>query len=488
VTDAGPPPATRAALPGAEDTIAAIATAPGRGALAIVRLSGREAHAIARRIVAPWPAAERRATLVRCRHPATGERIDDAVATTFVAPRSFTGEDMVELSTHGGHLAPPAVLAALLAAGARQAEPGEFTRRAVLNGKLDLLQAEAVADLVDARSHAMRRAALEQLDGGLSRRVLALRDRLLDLEALLAYDIDFPEEDDGPVPRERIARAIGEALASIDALLATAPTGELVREGALAVLAGEPNAGKSSLFNALLGERRAIVTEVPGTTRDALEAVVDAGRWPIRLVDTAGLRESRDVVERLGIEVSERYLGRAEVILACGESRTARRRVLDRLLAGTRVRSGAPIVVVPTKADAATFEPPDPAERAAIESADAVRRREGGAPLRLAASVSAERGDGLAALLDALGALLDEGHLPPAADAPLLTRERHRLALEGARAELAAFAEAWTAGELPATVAAVHLRAAVAGLEELVGAVDVEDVLERVFRTFCVGK
>ncbi|HEX6059696.1 MAG TPA: tRNA uridine-5-carboxymethylaminomethyl(34) synthesis GTPase MnmE [Gemmatimonadaceae bacterium] len=488
MTDAGPPTRPAAPLPGASDTIAAIATAPGRGAIAMLRVSGPDAHAIARRVVSPWPVLERVATLARCRHPHTDETLDQAMITVFAAPRSFTGEPMVELTTHGGLLVPAAVLAALLAAGARQALPGEFTRRAVLAGKLDLLQAEAAADLVDARSHAMHRAAIEQLDGGLSRRVLALRDRILDLEALIAYDIDFPEEDEGPVPRERIARAIADAREAVASLLATAPTGALVREGALVVIAGEPNAGKSSLFNALLGERRAIVTEIPGTTRDALEAVVDAGRWPLRLVDTAGLRESGDVVERLGIEVSERYLGRAEVVLACGETRAARRRVLGRLLDGARARPDSPIVVVPTKADHAAFEPPDDEERRALADADAARRAAGAAPIRLASPASAEHGEGLAALLDTLAALLDAGHVPPAPDAPLLTRERHRLALDVAHVELAAFEEAWRAGALPATVAAVHLRAGVGALEELVGAVDVEDVLERVFRSFCVGK
>jgi tRNA modification GTPase len=486
--DAGAPTGRDAAFRGADDTIAAIATAPGRGAIAVVRVSGADAHAIARRVVSPWPDAERVATLARCRNPRTGERLDQAVVTVFAAPRSFTGEPMVELSTHGGHLVPATVLAALLAAGARQALPGEFTRRAVLNGKLDLLQAEAVADLVDARSQAMQRAAIEQLDGGLSRRILALRDALLDLEALIAYDIDFPEEDEGPVSRDRVARAIAETRAAVETLLATAPAGELVREGALVVIAGEPNAGKSSLFNALLGERRAIVTEIPGTTRDALEALVDAGRWPLRLVDTAGLRESGDIVERLGIEVSERYLERAAAVVVCGESRAERRRVLGRLLGRTRTRPDAPVVLVPTKADAAGFEPPDDAEREAVAAADAARRAEHGAPVRLATPASAERGDGLAALLDTLAGLLDAGHLPPDADAPLLTRERHRVALETARAELAGFEEAWRADALPATVAAVHLRAAAGALEELVGAVDVEDVLERLFRTFCVGK
>jgi Predicted GTPase len=185
-------------------------------------------------------------------------------------------------------------VAAAIQLGARQAEPGEFARRAVLNGKLDLVQAEAIGDLIDARSSAARRVALRQLDGGLSRRVAELRTQVLALEALLAYDIDFPEEDDGPVPRARIDAATIAVIDAVTSLLATGNTGTLVHEGALVVLAGAPNVGKSSLFNALLGEARAIVTEIPGTTRDAIEAVLDLPGWPLRLVDTAGLRTSTD--------------------------------------------------------------------------------------------------------------------------------------------------------------------------------------------------
>ena len=207
-------------------------------------------------------------------------------------------------------------MGACIRLGARAARPGEFSRRAVLLGRMDLLQAEAVADVIEARTHAMQRQALAQLDGGLSRRLLALRDEVIQLEALLAYDIDFPEEDDGPIAPERVttaARALGEAL---EALLRTAPRGAMVRDGALVVIAGPPNAGKSSLFNALLGESRAIVTAVPGTTRDAIEALLDRGSGilPLRLVDTAGLRDTDDEVERLGIEVSGRYLAQAQVV------------------------------------------------------------------------------------------------------------------------------------------------------------------------------
>lgn len=489
------------ALPGSEDVIVAIATAPGRGALAVVRVSGAQAMEVAARIVRPWPLVPRRATLAHVHDPVSGDAVDQAMVVAYEAPATYTGEPLVELTTHGGVAAPAEVLAALVAAGAREALPGEFTWRAVLNGKLDLLQAEAVADLVDASSGAMRRAALAQLDGGLSRRVHALRDAVLDVEALIAYDIDFPEEDDGLIPRARIRTACARAVAGIDALLATASAGELAREGALVVIAGVPNAGKSSLFNALLGRQRALVTPVPGTTRDAIEATMDVGAWPVRLVDTAGLRETTDVVERLGIEVSERYLAAAELVLACGETDDEVRRAAE--VAGGMTE--ATVVPVRTKADLEDVA--DGARASDVEAGtDALgvppRHHHGATPAidhhRASAAniesaplrVSAERGDGLGALVSAIEAALSARHgaIAASAETPLVTRTRHRRALEEARSELDAFARAWDEEELPAPVAAVHLRSAVHALESLVGSVDVEDVLGRLFSTFCVGK
>ena len=355
-------------------------------------------------------------------------------------------------------------------AGARPAEAGEFTRRAVLNGQIDLLQAEAIGDLIDASSQRARRAAVDQLDGGLSRRVLALRDALIELEALIAYDIDFPEEDDGPISAERVLRKADETIAQLDALLSTARAGELVRAGALVVIAGAPNAGKSSLFNALLGRRRAIVTDVPGTTRDALEAVLDAGRWPLRLVDTAGLRETLDVVERIGVEVSEEYLAKADVVLACGESTAA----VEHAIQVIEPLTTTPIVAVRTKSDIA-----DPADAEPIAMTHGAH---------VVVATSAESGTGLDALIAAIEQVLDESAAAPALDIPLLTHERHRQAITHALGELAAFRDGWAAGVLPAPVAAVHLREGVQVLEELVGSVDVEDVLGRVFSRFCVGK
>jgi tRNA modification GTPase len=446
-----------------EDTIVAVASAPGRGAIALVRLSGRDSFRIAAKHLGVWPLDPRISHL--CDVFDGDERLDQALITLFPGPNSFTGDDTVEFSTHGGYLIPSTIVAALISSGARQASPGEFTRRAVLNGKLDILQAEAIGDLVDARSHAMQRTALGQLDGGLSRRLLSLRDDLIGLEALIAYDVDFPEEDDGPIPRTRIDQAVEGIGSSLDALLSTAPAGEVIRDGAVVVIAGPPNVGKSSLFNALLGRSRAIVTEIPGTTRDALEAVIDSGKWPLRLVDTAGLRDTEDRIERLGIEVSERYLAGAHVVLACAEDSRSLEEIID--LVGRS--STAPILAVRTKADLVSNRDQY------ISSEDMI-------------SVSAETGSGLQELLAAIDDSLDTRHGEIIPDLPILTRARHSMAIGSARSELEGFKQAWREEKLPATVAAVHLRTAVNALEELIGAVDVEDVLDRVFSSFCVGK
>jgi tRNA modification GTPase len=297
-----------------------------------------------------------------------------------------------------------------------------------------------------------------QLDGGLSRRIEALREQIIGLDALIAYDIDFPEEDDGPVPRERVHAATAAVLDALDTLLATAHAGEIVREGALVVIAGAPNAGKSSLFNALVGSARAIVTEIPGTTRDAIEATIDTGAWPVRLVDTAGLHETTDTVERIGIEVSTRYLAAADVVLACGETDADVAATANAITALTL----APVLRVRTKSDLAPSSEP--------------------------LGVSAVSGAGLEALLRAIDEVVDTREGALELDAPILTRERQRSAVRAARDEVTAFRDAWERDDVPPTVAAVHLGAASDALADLIGAIDVEDVLDRLFRTFCVGK
>lgn len=452
------------------DTIVALSTPPGVGAVALVRLSGPEsAHIL--RAIAPEadPVEPRRPTLAEIRHPDDGRVVDRAVVTRYVAPASYTGEDVVEISCHGGWLTPRMVIDACRVAGAREAEPGEFTKRAYLRGKLDLVQAEAIADLIEARSRALHEAALGQLERGLSRRVSELREGLVGLEALLAHHVDFPEEDDAPVPLEDVMARADGVIEDLDRMLATAPEGELLREGAMAVFAGRPNVGKSSLYNALVGEERAIVTEEAGTTRDALETTVQLGGFPFRLVDTAGLRESPARIERLGIEVARRYLERAHVILFCVESREglleADRSFLDE-------RRATPVVLVETKADLGGGA--SPAAVSGREIAGRVR-------------VSVETGQGLDQLRQLLPELVYAAVVGAGSDSPVLTRRRHARALESAREEIAAFRAGLGEG-LPAEVAATHLRSAETALEELLGVVSVDDVLDVVFREFCIGK
>jgi tRNA modification GTPase len=438
------------------DPIVALATPPGRAALAVIRLSGTGAFAVAERVIAGFrvePA--RRATLATFQGP-SGHPIDHGVYTVFPGPRSYTGEDLVELSCHGGVLIPGQLLAALQAAGARPAAPGEFTRRAVLNGKLDLVQAEAVGDLIDATAPAQADAALRQLEGGLSRRLAGLREALVEVQALLSYDIDFPEEDDGPVPPQRIAGQIDEVGAQIRHLVATAPAAERLREGALMVFAGRPNAGKSSLFNALLGSERALVTEIPGTTRDTIEAHTDFLGWPVRLADTAGLWNAPERIDRLGVEVSRRYLAAADLVLLCVE---AGREVGED---EQEIATARPALLVRTKADLT----PDPGEGLAV---------------------SVVSGNGLGGLRRAAAERVFADRINLADLEPVLARERHRTALIRAQAALAdAVPHLGRNGD--AVLAAHHVREATAALDELLGAVDIEEVLDRVFSSFCVGK
>jgi tRNA modification GTPase len=470
-----------AVIPGASDTIVATATPQGRGALAIVRLSGPRAHEIGQALLARWPAQPRRALFSEL-YDETGALLDQVVAVRYDAPASFTGEHALELSTHGGFVVPATIVAAVLARGARLALPGEFTRRAVLNGKLDILQAEATADLIAAGSRAAQHVALQQLDGGLSRRIAALRGRLIEIEALIAYDIDFPEEDDGPIAPERTLAALEGVENALQGLLATARGGELVREGAVVVLAGAPNVGKSSLFNALLGRSRAIVTSVPGTTRDALEAMTEAGRWPIRLVDTAGLRPTNDPVERLGIEVSESYLRSAAVVLCCGEDAESLRTAGESFRTQCAAREGdgsleiRNMILVRTKADLAT---------APLSELAALGLELGAARW---VEVSAESGFGLQQLLMVIGDVLTTSVGAPDLDAPILTQARHQRAVATALEELRRFRSAWREEALPATIAAVHLHSAADELHDLIGGIDTEQVLDEVFRRFCVGK
>ncbi|MCY4645810.1 MAG: tRNA uridine-5-carboxymethylaminomethyl(34) synthesis GTPase MnmE [Gammaproteobacteria bacterium] len=476
------------------DTIVAAATPPGPGALAVVRISGPGAFSI-RRALAPdlRDPDDRRAMLAGLHDPETGELVDRGIVTSYAAPASYTGEDMVEISCHGGYLIPGLLVEHALEAGGRMAEPGEFTRRAYLNGKMDLLQAEAVCDLVAGRSRALHRVAVHQMERGLSARMTAARASLVRLEALLVHHLDFPDEDEPPTSLETVAHEAREVRLRLEGVLATAPEGELLREGALTVLAGRPNSGKSSIFNALVGYERAIVTDVPGTTRDALEATVSLGGYPFRLVDTAGLRETGERVEALGIEVARRYLARADLVLFCTE-RGEGVSDADAEFLGER---DCPFLVLETKADLARPDNGTPgfvdARENGCSNAEERTRHPLAAgtvdvealPDRIATSVVT--GEGLEEMGRVLPRMVFGGLVQATGDLPVVTRRRHRRCLARAVEELDAFERALANG-VPAEVAATHLRPAETALEDVLGIVTMDEVLDRVFRDFCIGK
>ena len=480
-------------------TVAALATAPGAAGVAVVRLSGDGALAIADRLCAgarvpPSALPGGSFRLYRLRDPRDGSAIDEALVLVFRAPHSYTGEDVAEFQTHGGRAAPTRVLDALLALGAAPAGPGEFTRRAFLSGRIGLDRAEAVMDLVAAQGDRAARAAAEQLAGALGRRVDALYDALLALCADLEATLDFTDEEaeglSSPIRFDGRAAALS---AELLALAATAREGRLLREGALVVLAGPPNAGKSTLFNRLLGERRAIVAPEAGTTRDSLEETLLLRGIPIRLVDTAGLRAAASPIEREGVERARSLAARADLVLSLfpwGQTPPPRGQTPAHQTPSHRGQTPSPlgpkILFVETKVDlapsSAGTDPvsdsgsvPDPAFAPSNPSV---------APLR----VSAVTGEGMDALEAAILTAL--GTDPTASDGGVVAvSERHAALLREAASSVSAAREAFAAGaEAAAVPAAGHLRAAAESLGRITGRSYTEDLLDAVFSRFCVGK
>ncbi|WP_286160910.1 tRNA uridine-5-carboxymethylaminomethyl(34) synthesis GTPase MnmE [Aphanothece minutissima] len=455
-------------LPG--DTIAAIATAvaAGAGSVAIVRLSGPQAEAIGRRLfVAPGAQAweSHRVLYGHVVDPADGQRVDEALLLPMRAPRSFTREDVVEFHCHGGLVAVRRVLELVLAAGARLAGPGEFSQRAFLNGRLDLTRAEAIAEMIAARSQRAAELAMAGLDGGLQRRISGLRERLLDQLAELEARVDF-EEDLPPLDGTLVRAELEAVRDELERLVAESRQGELLREGLRVAIVGRPNVGKSSLLNLLSRRERAIVTDLPGTTRDLLESDLVLDGVPLTLLDTAGIRATDDRVERLGIERSRQALAGADAVL-----------LLFDLLAGWTaadqelmdlVPEGVPLLLVGNKSDAlppgaaSTGVPPD------------------GPLVTISALTGAGRDDLVAALLGLCGAGDVQGL---------------QVALNGRQRQLAAAAATslersleTAALGLPWDFWTIDLRGAIAGLGAITGEEVSEAVLERIFSRFCIGK
>ena len=448
-------------------TIAAVASPFGEGAVALLRLSGAGALAVASRVCAGQPDLAdfppRRQRLVRLLDR-DGRPLDEALLCVHRAPASYTGEDVVEISCHGGILVTRRVLETLLAAGARAAEPGEFTQRAFLNGRMDLTQAEAVMDLIRAQTDLALRAAGEQLEGRLGQRVNVLREDLLSLVAHVEAFIDFPDEDIDPDTGNILIARTDGLIAALDALLATAGQGRILREGVRTVIYGEPNVGKSSLLNLLLGHERAIVSETPGTTRDTIEESLNVRGLPLRLTDTAGLRESADPLENAGMAHTRRTLARADLAL----------HVVD----GSQPPSEFPDPVRPEATSA-------PVELLVLNKSDLGVHSCWGSH-RDAVRVSCRNGEGLEKLADAIYERVTGGQLSWG-DATVAINARHQACLQRAREALLAGREALRGGTSP-EFAALDLRAALDAVGAVVGQVDTEDILGKIFSTFCIGK
>jgi tRNA modification GTPase len=457
-----------------DSTICAVSTPPGKSGIGIVRLSGPGAVEIAGAVFAATngkPLSQQAARRLVHGHVMDGdETVDEVLASIMRAPHSYTTEDVVEINCHGGIVAVRRTLESVLAAGARLAGPGEFTKRAFLGGRIDLAQAEAVADLISAKTAAGLKAAANQLQGRLSERITRLRDALADCLAHIEATIDFPEDEVPPLPGTSVRQAVGEAAADISELIENSEGGRLYRDGVSTVIVGKPNVGKSSILNAILDEPRAIVTEEPGTTRDVIVESVDLHGIALRLSDTAGIREPGCEVERLGVERSESAIEEADLAILVADMSQALAPEDTRIIG--RLAKKAHVIVAANKSDLAPG-----ADLSALAAS---------LPDRTIVRTSATKGSGIADLEEAIFEEITDG-ATIAPEEILVTRIRHRLLLEAARESLGRTAKAIDAG-LSAEFIAVDLREALDYLGEIVGVVVTDELLNKIFDEFCIGK
>ena len=472
-----------------DDTIAAIATPLGEGGLAVVRLSGPRASAIADKSFQPvgksslQPSAAATHTIHFGRIVRDQKVIDEVLLAVLRAPHTFTREDTVEITCHGGLLPAKLVLDTLLANGARAAEPGEFTRRAFLNGRIDLAQAEAVADLIHSRTELALAAANEQLAGKLSQRINQLRDEMMQTLAHVEAHIDFPDEDIAPDTKEQLLKRLEHGVAFMDELLRTANEGQILRRGIRAAIVGRPNVGKSSLLNQLLGHNRAIVSPIPGTTRDTIEETANIRGLPVVFIDTAGLREARDEIEQEGVRRSRESLARAEFILHVLDASEPLTPADEKYFAEF---AGKKRILVVNKVDLPGKLVVDSVRSSAFRRSSASEPPEGGTPNIPVVEVCCLSGQGIEALKDAIKELVWSGEIT-AGMLQVMINSRHQDALTRARAATQRTLEVLRAGET-LELAAGELRIAVNAVGEIVGKTATEDLLDSIFSQFCIGK
>ncbi len=453
-----------------KDTICAVSTPPGEGGIGIIRVSGNDALAITGALFRPRRDKQFKDVATHTLHygqivdPSTSELVDEALVSVMRAPATYTREDIVEINCHGGMTPLWRTVALLISRGARQAEPGEFTKRAFVNGRIDLAQAEAVMEIIRAKTELSLKAANEQLLGGLSKEVTALRDRLLSLIAAVEAGIDFPEEDIETETGRPLAEEVSRICNDVDMLINSFRHGRILRDGYATAIVGRPNVGKSSLLNALLKQDRAIVTDIPGTTRDVLEEYLNIDGVPLRILDTAGIRHSLDRVEQEGVRRSLTAIGSADIVLLVLDGATSLadedRRVLEEI-------TGKPTIVVINKADLPR----------ALENIDHPGTQ---------VCLSCRTGAGLDVLRRAISDKAKEG-IAGSREHSWAINQRHRTILEETKKSLEQSLESTRSGLSPEFVA-LDLRAALDSLGLIIGATYTDDILEKIFSEFCIGK
>lgn len=452
-------------------TIAAVSTPAGTGGIAVIRISGDKALTIADKIFkgkAPLSCAKTHTVHYGFIVNEKGEKIDEVLVTVMLAPKTFTTEDTVEISAHGGMMTVRNVLDTIIRAGAFMAEPGEFTKRAFLNGRIDLSQAEAVIDIINSNNELSRRNALSQLEGTLSREIKAVRQTLVTLAASMQVIIDYPDEELEDVTIDDIYNTITECEKSVSTLLETADSGRILKDGIKTAIAGKPNVGKSSLLNTLAGEDRAIVTEIAGTTRDVIEEYINLNGIPILLTDTAGIRETEDVVEKIGVERSRKSINEADLVIVMLDGSGLLTDEDRDVLAATRNKQR---IILINKTDLGR-----------AKYIEAVKAKASGSPV---IEISALTGHGLAELTDEIKKIYHMGGINGAS--AVITNMRHKNSLIEAGNALKRAAVSIESG-MPSDIASIDINEAISFLGEITGETVSDDIVQEIFHNFCVGK